>query len=297
VPETRIDPAKPNLAGPLTLSVIVPMYKEAARIAETIRDLIDTLDHGAGVLTGQQSAEIILVDDGSPDGTVRVVTPFLTEARRGHLARVALVRHPANRGKGAAVRTGLAAARGEWRLMMDADNAAKVDQVARLWPHATRSSAMVCGSRNTADARVRARAFRKLSGTLFRLALSGLGLNLLRDTQCGFKLYRRDAAELIVATGREDRFAFDLEHLLLAKRLGRLVEVGIAWEHKDGGTVNPVRDGLKMLHEAARIRLRFLRDRVRAVQPSSQIEPKPAVTESTVAMPTRDEPLSATLPR
>jgi dolichyl-phosphate beta-glucosyltransferase len=296
VEETRIDAAKPNLAGTLALSVIVPMYREAARIGETLRDLIDTLDHGAGVLTGQQSTEIILVDDGSPDGTVRVVTPFLTEARRGHLARVALVRHPTNRGKGAAVRTGLTAARGEWRLMMDADNAAKVDQVARLWPHARADVSMVCGSRNTDDARVRARAFRKLSGALFRLALSGLGLNLLRDTQCGFKLYRANAAELIVALGREDRFAFDLEHLLLAKELGRLVEVGIAWEHKDGGTVNPVRDGLKMLREAARIRMRFLRDRVRS-RPASQIEPKPPVQDPTIAVPTRNDPLSATLPR
>jgi dolichyl-phosphate beta-glucosyltransferase len=303
VPDTRTDPRVAANADPLALSVIVPMYKEAARIADTLRDLVDTLDHGAGVLTGQQSAEIILVDDGSPDATIRVVTPFLTEARRGHLARVALVRHPVNRGKGAAVRTGLAAARGAWRLMMDADNAAKVDQLARLWPHATPAAtpipAMVCGSRNTPDARVRARPFRKVSGILFRLALSALRLNLLRDTQCGFKLYRKDAADLIVAQGREDRFAFDLEHLLLAKRLGRLAEVGIAWEHKDGGTVSPVRDGLKMLREAARIRLRFLKEKISPIQPTSQIEPKPAVpvAESTVALPARDETLPATLPR
>jgi dolichyl-phosphate beta-glucosyltransferase len=103
-----------------------------------------------------------------------------------------------------------------------------------------------------------------------------LGLNLLRDTQCGFKLYRADAARAVVALGREDRFAFDLEHLLLASRLGKLSEVGIAWEHKDGGTVRPIRDGLKMLREAARIRLRFLRDgRAERVLAASQVELKP----------------------
>jgi hypothetical protein len=117
-----------------------------------------------------------------------------------------------------------------------------------------------------------------------------LGLNLLRDTQCGFKLYRADVARAIVKLGREDRFAFDLEHLLIASRLGPIAEVGIAWEHKDGGTVSPVRDGLKMLREAARIRWRFMTAsgldraavraaaRVGAVGVVGEIEAKPQPT-------------------
>lgn len=239
----------------VVLSVVVPMYKEAARIGATLDDLTATL---AGSAVG--GAEIILVDDGSPDATAAVVVPWLTQTQRGNLLRVVLVRHAVNRGKGAAVRTGLAAASGRWVLMMDADNAARVRELERLWPLALRGCAMVCGSRNTRDARVTSRAFRRLSGGIFRLALGVLGLNLLRDTQCGFKLYRADVARAVVKLGREDRFAFDLEHLLLAKGLGRIVEVGIAWEHKDGGTVSPVRDGLRMLREAARIRWRFVTD-------------------------------------
>lgn len=263
--------AQPGSAPAVVLSVVVPMYNEVFRIGPTLADLTSTLERGS------IPAEIILVDDGSPDRTVSAVTPALTEVPAGNLKRVALVRHLVNRGKGAAVRTGLEAASGAWILMMDADNAARVREVERLWPRTNDPSVvMVCGSRNTSDAQVQTRLFRKFAGGIFRLALGMLGLNLLRDTQCGFKLYRADAARAVVALGREDRFAFDLEHLLLASRLGKLSEVGIAWEHKDGGTVHPIRDGLKMLREAARIRLRFFRDgRAERVLAASQVELKP----------------------
>lgn len=241
------------------------MYKEARRIGPTLEDVLTSL------ACGSRTAEVILVDDGSPDGTVQAVTPWLSEAPDGLVRRVTLVRHKVNRGKGAAVRTGMNAATGAWRLMMDADNATRVGEVDKLFARAELGVAMVCGSRNVEESRVRAQIFRKLSGAIFRVALGALGLNLLRDTQCGFKLYRRDAAELVARVGREDRFAFDLEHLLLAKKVGRIVEVGIAWEHKDGGTVNPILDGFRMLREAARIRLRFVRE-----HPASEIEAKPA---------------------
>jgi dolichyl-phosphate beta-glucosyltransferase len=240
------------------------MYREAMRVAATLGDVTETL------ASGVRSSEVILVDDGSDDATVEVASRWVTEAPRGSLLRVALLRHEQNRGKGAAVRTGLGAARGEWRLMMDADNAARVSEVEKLMARAGPGVALVCGSRNAEDSRVTARAFRKVSGGVFRLALAGLGLNLIRDTQCGFKLYSRGAAELAVEQGWEDRFAFDLEHLMLARRAGSIIEVGIAWEHRDGGTVNPVTDGLKMLREAVRIRWRFLSEK-----PSVEIEVKP----------------------
>jgi dolichyl-phosphate beta-glucosyltransferase len=181
-----------------------------------------------------------------------------------------------NRGKGAAVRTGLAVARGRWRLMMDADNAARVREVERLFPSTSDPRvALVCGSRNAEGAQVQSRAFRRFAGLVFRAALGALGLNLLRDTQCGFKLYRADLAKVIAKVGREDRFAFDLEHLLIAKRTGLIREVGIAWEHKDGGTVSPIRDGVRMLIRAARIRSRFL-----IARPNTLVEPKPLARPS-----------------
>jgi len=249
---------------PVDVSVVIPMYREARRIEETLNDAIEWLGRW------DRTSEIILVDDGSPDETVGVVTPFVGEAPSGsseRLRRIALVRHAQNRGKGAAVRTGLGAARGTWRLMMDADNSARIREIVKLLPSAGSPVVLVAGSRNLADSRVRARTSRRAAGILFRACLKALGLAMLRDTQCGFKLYRADLAALVARVGAEDRFAFDLEHLLLAKRFagrGRagasILEIGIEWEHKDGGTVRPIRDGLKMLARAAAIRSRFARD-------------------------------------
>lgn len=262
------------------LSVVIPMYRESARIVRTLRDAIETLE------TRSQPSEIVLVDDGSPDDTVSVVKPFLTDTAVGPIQRITLVRFERNRGKGAAVRAGLAEARGQWRLMMDADNAARVTEVDTLLAHASGNTGIVAGSRSMPESVVSAKGSRRLTGLIFKTALLGLGLRLARDTQCGFKLYRADVAEAIATHGIEDRFAFDIEHLLLAQKLGTAVrEVGIRWTHIDGGQINPVVDGLKMLVQAAKIRLRdygapALPDRDK---PAAQVEPKPATQSAAVS--------------
>lgn len=233
------------------LSVVIPMYRESARIEPTLRDVIDSLKDRSA------PSEVVLVDDGSTDATVQTVAPFLTDAPVGSLQRVALVRFEKNKGKGAAVRAGLAEARGAWRLMMDADNAARVIEVDKLFEHAAGDVGLVAGSRSAQGAIVEAQGFRKLTGLIFKTALLALGLRLAQDTQCGFKLYRADVAQAIAEHGVEDRFAFDLEHLLLTQRLGtRVKEVGIRWVHVDGSQVSPIVDGIKMLGQAARIRFR-----------------------------------------
>jgi dolichyl-phosphate beta-glucosyltransferase len=227
------------------------MYREAARIAPTLTDAIGTLS------TLGITSEIVLVDDGSGDATTDAVGAFVTDSRSGWLLRVRLVRHAVNRGKGAAVRTGLGESRGSWRLMMDADNATRVREVSKLLNGIGPGVGLVAGSRCVADSDVEARGFRVFAGSVFKLGLFALGLRLCRDTQCGFKLYRGDVADAVVRHGVEDRFAFDIEHLLLARRMGVAVrEVGVRWRHVDGGTINPVIDGLRMLARAATIRVR-----------------------------------------
>lgn len=229
------------------LSVVIPCYREGARVGATMADVTAFLE-GFG-----RGGEVVVVDDGSDDDTADVVRAWV--GKKG-AAPVSLLRHPTNRGKGAAVRTGLGAARGRWRLMMDADSSTRVSEVEGLLAVARSTGAgLVAGSRRAADARVTARAMRRATGAIFRGALWALGLDLLSDTQCGFKLYREDVARAVCDLGREDRFAFDLEHLLIARSMpGGVAEAGVVWEHRDGGTVRPVRDGLAMLRSAARLR-------------------------------------------
>lgn len=244
-----LTPAHPS--EPIDVSVVIPMYREASRIDATLRDALPLLS------VAPHSTEVVLVDDGSPDSTVDRVTPFLTDAPQGPLRAVRLVRHKHNLGKGAAVRTGLDASRGSWRLIMDADNAATIRELALLLEAARPGIGLVAGSRVAPGSRVDAIAGRKFAGSIFKLALRALGLDLLADTQCGFKLYRADLAEQVVNLGREDGYAFDLEHLLIARATGLdIAEVGINWTHQEGGQVNPVADGLKMLRRALALRTR-----------------------------------------
>lgn len=276
--ESPAKPANQAMAAqgdPVSLSVVVPMFREARRIGATLSDLIPALR------AGPRPSEVVLVDDGSDDRTVEAVKPWLDEAANGSLRSVRLLRLGRNCGKGAAVRAGLGAANGRWRLLMDADNACRVREVEKLFAEANRSGAgLVIGSRRVAGAEVTSKASRRLAGGIFRACLWPLGLALAQDTQCGFKLYRADLAEVIANLAREDRFAFDLEHLLIAKRGGfGIAEVGVAWTHVDGGTVRPIRDGLKMLMRAAVIRARHLgpvpiAERALPV-PAAEIEAKP----------------------
>ena len=233
------------------LSVVIPMYREADRIERTLRDAMRTLT------VHRLTSEIVLVDDGSTDRTIDVVTPFLTENCSGNLHRVRLVRHSENRGKGAGVRTGLEAGAGRWMLMMDADNAARVAEVDALLVHAEGNVGLIAGSRAADGARVDAKATRRVTGLIFKTALRLLGLGLISDTQCGFKLYRADVAQMIVEHAVEDGFAFDIEHLRLARMAGvQTREVGIRWRHVDGSKISPISDGLKMLARAVGIRFR-----------------------------------------
>ncbi|MEM9558811.1 MAG: dolichyl-phosphate beta-glucosyltransferase [Planctomycetota bacterium] len=272
------------------LSVVIPMYNEAERLGATLDDALRWLE-GPGSTRG--ACELILVDDGSSDGTLRVARDW----RRRSPGIVRIERHERNRGKGAAVRTGLAASLGAWVLMMDADNSARVREVVKLIERGESSGAgLIAGSRGLRSSAVRTRAARRLSGLVFRGALAAMGMGLLRDTQCGFKLYRRDVASMLARLSREEGFVFDLEHLALAQRAAAgIEEVGIAWTHVDGGTIRLGTDGPRMLRDAW-----ALRKRLRGVEVpdlsaaassgggsgvASVLEPKMTIADTAIASP------------
>ncbi len=266
----------------VALSIVIPMYQERDRIGGTLADVCATL-RAWGI-----ESEVLLVDDGSTDGTHEAVTGFFNESETS-IPSVRLLRHAKNRGKGAAVRTGLAAARGNWVLMMDADNATRLVEVTKLVsaasrPTGPRAPAIVIGSRVAPGADIKTSWMRRCAGRLFHACLVVLGLNLARDTQCGFKLYRADAARYMALHAQEDGFSFDVEHLLLARRAGFSVrEVGVRWEHREGGSISVGRDGIKMLRAAWAVR--------RRIQGTSPAAPEPVVPAATLGALIEIKPL------
>jgi len=230
-------------------SVIIPAYNEAARLPRYLKDVLAYFE------ARDESYEVIVVDDGSEDGTADRVRE-VAAGRPGVIVH-ALDR---NRGKGHAVRAGMARAVGELRLMADADGATPIAEVARLEAAVTAGADLAVGSRVLEDPAVvrEVRVHRKLSGHVFNFLLRRLGAAPVLDTQCGFKLFRGAAAAALFPQLTTDGFGFDVELLMLAKRGGfRVAEVAVNWADQPGSKVRVLREGPRMLYEvlAARRRL------------------------------------------
>ena len=229
-------------------TLVIPMYREAARIAGTIRTL-------AASSLNDPGTDIILVDDASDDDTGAVARAALAATA----LKASILRLERNQGKGGAVRAGVLASAGRVVAFSDADLSAGVTEIAKCFAVVESGRAqVVCSSRAMATSviPVRQPRLRELSGKAFNLALRFLGLTRFRDTQCGLKVFTREAAlrlfEQLSVTG----FAFDVELLLLAEDLGlRVEEVPVEWRHVEESRVRPMRDGLAMLRDALRIRL------------------------------------------
>ena len=236
------------------------MYREAPRVAGTIRTLAaSALNHPA--------TEIILVDDGSDDDTVPIARAVLAATSLA----ASILRLERNLGKGGAVRAGVLASAGRVVGFSDADLSAGVTEIAKCFAVVESGRAEVVFSSRAAAGSVlpvRQPKLRELSGKVFNLALRLLGLTRFRDTQCGLKVFTREAAfrlfEHLSITG----FAFDVELLLVAERLGlRVEEVPVEWRHVEESRVRALRDGLAMLRDVVRLRL-ALRARHPVLSPS-----------------------------
>jgi len=227
-------------------SIVVPAYNEGARIAAT-------LDKALAYFAARGwSAEVIVVNDGSTDNTAAIVRE---KALKHPMLR--LLENPGNRGKGFSVRNGMLHAHGEVLLFSDADFSSPIEEADKLFAAVAAGADIAIGSRwvRTELQTRKQPLHRQIYGRLFNLALRlVLGLPF-KDTQCGFKAFTRRAAGTIFPLQNIERWGFDPELLYLARKFGfKITEVPVAWAHRDGTRLSPLRDGLRMVLEMFKIR-------------------------------------------
>jgi glycosyltransferase involved in cell wall biosynthesis len=232
-------------SGSPYISIVVPAFNEAGRIVDSIRTIEDFLR------TLPFSSELVIVDDGSKDETSTVVQGL-------KFPQLRLVRNPENHGKGHAVRQGVLEAGGEYVLFSDADLSSPIAELQKLLSVARSQNAdVVIGSRGL-DRKVIERhqsRGRELGGIVFnKMVRLLLGLDI-RDTQCGFKLFKRDKILPVLKKMTIPGFGFDPELLFLAARAQlKIVEVPVRWSHAEGSKIRFMRDGTRMFGDLLRIR-------------------------------------------
>lgn len=232
----------------MTVSIIIPAYNEAKRLPTTLTAISFWLPTASEF----NLREIIVVDDGSADETAEVARSFA-----GCLP-VKVIKLPANRGKGCAVRTGVLAATGDLILMYDADGATSLADLQKLVTEA-KTNQVVIGSRLAGDHQiVQMSVFRRFVGLVFHWLCAPL-LPQIKDASCGAKVFQLEAARAIFMAQKLDRFAFDIEILWLARRLGYSIkEVPVSWQAVLGSKVRVWRDAPEMFWSVMRLYGRHL---------------------------------------
>jgi dolichyl-phosphate beta-glucosyltransferase len=234
------------------LSVVIPAYNEKSRLPATLATIAPYLR------AAHPDHEIVVVDDGSTDGTADV-------ARAAQLPSLSVIGYAPNRGKGHAVRRGMLAARGARRLITDADLSTPIEDLEHLQAALDAGADVAIGSRAlpTSNVVLRQPWYREGMGRLFNVFVRGLVLPGLYDTQCGFKLFTAPAAESAFTQARLDGFSFDVETLYIARRRGlRIAEVGVTWRNDEATHVGWRRGGQAFL-DLVRIRANAVRGRYR----------------------------------
>ncbi len=230
-----------------SISIVIPAYNEEKRLASTLERILSFLARGSWV-----STEILVVDDGSSDGTAEVASRYAPNVR--------LLLNPGNRGKGYSVRHGMLEATGDWILFTDADLSAPIEEMDKLFAaigSASPPARVAIGSRalDRSLIGVHQSVFRENAGRVFNLAMRLIAGLPFWDTQCGFKLFEGRAAKQIFLRQRLERFGFDAEVLFIAKKLKyRVVEVPVHWSHAEGTKVSMFRDSVGMFVDLLRVR-------------------------------------------
>jgi dolichyl-phosphate beta-glucosyltransferase len=242
----------------LDLSVIVPAYNEEGRLAHTLERVV------AFLTAAGYAFEVIVVDDGSADRTSEVAETCLQGVPH------TVVRNEPNRGKGYSVRRGMLLGQGRYLLFTDADLATPIEEIVPLQAALDAGYDIAIASRGLAQSRIEVHEswIRETLGKTFNLFVRTCVMGGIRDTQCGFKLFKRAVVKPIFERQTVDRWGFDVELLLIARKLGySIAEIPVRWTHSFDSRIRTGLDGIGMVLDALRIKWRH-----RKLRPPSPAE-------------------------
>lgn len=228
------------------LSIVIPAYNEELRLPSSLAKIADFIERS------NRTTEVIVVDDGSTDGTSAVANSF-----QGRIECLGVLSNGVNRGKGFSVRHGMLEARGEYVLFTDADLSAPIEEADKLISALHDGYDVAIGSRavNRDLIEVHESAFREFAGIIFnKIVRITLRLPFV-DTQCGFKAFRRERCRILFEQQTIERFGFDPELLYLARHHGlHAAEIPVRWAHSPATKVNMLRDSVQMFVDVFVIR-------------------------------------------
>jgi glycosyltransferase involved in cell wall biosynthesis len=242
-----------NSMPPPRLSIVIPAYNESARIEAALASVLGCVEARAW------DADILVVDDGSTDNTSAIVQHWMASHPRLHL-----IQNPGNRGKGYSVRNGLLQSSGEIVMFTDADLSAPIEEAERLIAAIDAGADVAIGSRwlDKQKQTVHQPIYRRFFGRCFNWVTRRIMGLPFKDTQCGFKAFKRDAAQTIFRLQTIERWGFDPEILFIARKLKyTIVEVPVTWGHDERSRISYLKDGMKMLEEMGQIRTNSVRGR------------------------------------
>ena len=233
------------------LSLVIPFFNEENRLRQSLPQIL-TFIHQQSFRT-----ELILSNDGSTDQSLKVAAEILKD--QPHL----ILSEPANQGKGTAVRRGMLAAQGKYILFSDADLSTPLSEILRFFPYFDQGFDIVIGSRalDRSKIEIRQAPLREGMGRIFNTIAQFLTFQGIQDSQCGFKCFTREAAQVLFALQKIPGFAFDAEILYLAQKKGyRIKEESVIWRNEPQSRVKLLSDPIKMFCDLVKIRLIHQKD-------------------------------------
>ncbi len=236
----------------MEISIIIPAYNEEKRIQKTLERIFSYMKEK------KHNFEIIVVDDGSKDKTVELVELFRKKNSKNSKDknRIKILKNIKNKGKGHSVKRGMLSGEKKWLLFSDADLSTPIEEIEKFEKYIDQYL-IIIASRNLKESQIKIKQpkIRSTLGKIFPLVVNLFTIRGIKDTQCGFKLFRKDIAEKIFPLQTSKRFAFDVEVLFIAKKHGyKIKEIPVIWINALGSKVDPIKDSISMFFDLIRFR-------------------------------------------